>query len=65
MAVSGCLSEVRVPVTLPESLAVSLRRLAERDCSSVSATVRRLIARGVEREFAQTQPQQEREVVNG
>lgn len=47
----GSLSEVRLPVTVPEPLAERLRVLAERDCSSVAATVRRLLARGLEREL--------------
>ena len=51
---AGTLSDVRLPVTIPETLAVRLRELAERDCSSVAATARRLLARGIEREIALT-----------
>lgn len=47
---SGTLSDVRVPVTVPQPLAVELRKLAERDCSTIAATARRLLANGVERE---------------
>jgi hypothetical protein len=43
-------SEVRVPVTIPEPLAAQLRQLAARDCSTLAATARRLIAHGVARE---------------
>jgi hypothetical protein len=51
---AGTLSDVRLPVTIPEALAVRLRELADRDCSSVAATARRLLARGIEREIALT-----------
>ena len=49
----GALSDVRLPVTVPEPMADRLRLLAERDCSSLSATVRRLLARGLERELSE------------
>lgn len=45
-------SDVRVPLTVPQHLADDLRRLAERDCSSLSATIRRLLARHVPQEIA-------------
>ena len=50
--VAGTLSDVRVPLTVPEQLATKLRRLSELECSTIAATTRRLIARGVDRELA-------------
>lgn len=47
---SARLSEVRLPVTVPEHLAVRLRALADRDCATVASTARRLIALGIARE---------------
>lgn len=49
---SGSLSEVRLQITIPETLAGRLREMADRDCSSLAATVRRLIARSLAREAA-------------
>jgi hypothetical protein len=48
---SAALSDVALSVTVPAPLAIRLRELAQRDCSSLSATVRRLLAHGVVREF--------------
>lgn len=45
------LSDVPLSLTVPEPLAERLRQLADRDCSSVAATMRRLIAVGVVREL--------------
>jgi len=55
--ITGTLSDVRVPLTVPKSLATELSRLAERDCSSVSALARRLIAHAVQRELAALEAQ--------
>jgi hypothetical protein len=44
------ISEVRFDVAMPEALASRVRLLASRDCSSVAATVRRLLVRGLEGE---------------
>lgn len=46
------LTEVVLTVPMPNPLKADLQRLAERDCSTMTATARRLIARGVERELA-------------
>ncbi len=46
------MSDERLPaIFVPASLADDLRRLAEQDCSSLSGTVRRLLARALAREF--------------
>lgn len=47
------LSDVYVSVPMPERLAVRLRSMAERECSSVAACARRLIALGIAREVAE------------
>jgi len=45
-------SDVRVPMTVPEPLAVELRRIAERDCNTIAATARRLLALSITHELA-------------
>lgn len=45
------LTEARLSVPVPHALAAAVRELASRDCLSLSATLRRLIARGVASEF--------------
>ena len=49
---TGTLSDVRVPLTVPQSLASQIARIAERDCSTIAATTRRLLARSVKQELA-------------
>jgi hypothetical protein len=49
------LSEVRVPLTMPRWLWDRLQALAERDCASVTATTRRLIAAALERELGRAE----------
>jgi hypothetical protein len=48
---SRCDEFVSIPV--PLTLKNNLRRLAERDCSALAATARRLLARGIDRELAE------------
>ena len=50
-SIRGRMSEVRVPLTVPGVLAEQLRRVADRDCSSLAATARRLVAVAVAREL--------------
>jgi hypothetical protein len=45
------LSEVYVSVPMPSDLAGQLRVIADRDYSSLAATARRMIARGVVQEL--------------
>jgi hypothetical protein len=45
------LTEARLSVPVPYALAAAVREIAERDCVSLSATLRRLIARGVATEY--------------
>jgi hypothetical protein len=45
-------SDVRVPLTVPQRLADDLRLLADRDCSTIAATARRLLARSMAVEMA-------------
>ena len=61
-------TEITVPVRMPRCLAAEVRRLAEQDSSSLSATMRRLIARGISQERqlwgASVAPHGEGEVVS-
>ena len=45
-----------ISVPAPPSLKAGLRRLAQRDCSTLAATARRLLARGIAHELAQLAP---------
>jgi hypothetical protein len=51
---SRVVSEVPIATTVPEHLADELRRITDRDCSTMASTARRLLARGVALEAAAT-----------